>query len=175
MSRKLGRKIGHRKSLMRNLTASLVLYEKVETTEAKAKELKSAAEIIIGIGKKQDLSSYRKLLAYFYDKNAAKKTFNELSKRYIDRQSGFVKSYHIGYRLGDNSKMIRLELVDRKVFVAQKEDKVIKPVEEKMEKLKVDKKVLKAEKKLEKLSATIQKGGVITSVRSKSTRKTGEK
>lgn len=175
MPRKLGRKIGHRKSLMRNLAASLVLYEKIETTEAKAKDVKSYVEHMITISKAGDLNAYRRLLAYFYDKNAAKKVYVELAKRYADRSSGFVRTYHIGNRLGDNSKMIRIELVDRKVFAAPKKvvDKAngTKDGEEIID----EKKIRKNEKKLEKLTSTSQKGGVVTSVRSKATRKIGDK
>lgn len=174
MPRKLGRKIGHRKSLMRNLAASLVLYEKIETTEAKAKDVKSYVEQMITISKTQDLSAYRRLLAYFYDKNAAKKVYAELAKRYAERQSGFIRSYHIGNRLGDNSKMMRLELIDRKVFSAPKKS-ADKTKAEVITEDKENKKNLKSLKKLEKLSTTSQKGGVITSVRSKATRKIGEK
>ncbi len=176
MPRKLGRKIGHRKSLMRNLAASLVLYEKIETTEAKAKDVKSYVEHLISISKAGDLAAYRKLLAYFYDKNAAKKVFEELSKRYAERPSGFIRLYHIDNRLGDNSKMIRLELVDRKVFAAPKKVVTAKAddkdnvVDEKLAKNEI-----KAQKKLEKLSATSTKSGVITSVRSKAGRKAGDK
>jgi large subunit ribosomal protein L17 len=176
MPRKLGRKIGHRKSLMRNLAASLVLYEKIETTEAKAKDVKSYVEHMITISKGQDLASYRRLLAYFYDKNAAKKVYQELAARYSSRPSGFIRSYHIGNRLGDNSKMMRLELVDRKVFAAPKKVVAEKSaVADENVDAKQIKKDAKAERKLEKLSATSQKAGVITSVRTKSTRKTGEK
>ena len=175
MPRKLGRKIGHRKSLMRNLAASLVLYEKIETTEAKAKDVKSYVEHMITISKAQDLAAYRRLLAYFYDKNAAKKVYEELAKRYADRPSGFIRTYHIGNRLGDNSRMMRLELVDRKVFAAPK--KVVEKVadsDEIADKKRI-KKDAKSQKKLEKLTTTSQKGGVITSVRSKAIRKSGDK
>jgi len=175
MPRKLGRKIGHRKSLMRNLAASLVLYEKIETTEAKAKDVKSYVEHMITISKAGDLSAYRRLLAYFYDKNAAKKVYEELAKRYSDRQSGFIRSYHIGNRLGDNSKMMRLELVDRKVFSAPKKTTAEKSKDLDATEEKIDKKELKAQRKMDKLTSTSQKAGVITSVRSKATRKTGDK
>ncbi|MCX6810876.1 MAG: 50S ribosomal protein L17 [Candidatus Berkelbacteria bacterium] len=175
MPRKLGRKIGHRKSLMRNLAASLVLYEKIETTEAKAKDVKSYVEHLITISKAQDLSAYRRLLAYFYDKNAAKKVYEELAARYTDRPSGFIHTYHIGNRLGDNSKMMRLELVDRKVFSATKKTTAEKAKDSENTEEKIDKKDIKAQRKLDKLSSTSQKGGVITSVRSKATRKFGDK
>jgi large subunit ribosomal protein L17 len=172
--RKLGRKIAHRKSLMRNLAVSLVLYEKVDTTLAKAKEAKSVVEKMITVSKGQDLKSYRHLLSYFYDKGAAKKLRDELSVRYKDRTSGFVRLYHLNNRLGDNSKMARLELVDRKVFAPVKKADTKKENESpKIEVEKIDKKQIKSERKIEKLSATEQKGGVTTSVRTKAARKTG--
>ena len=173
MTRKLGRKIANRKSLMRNLAASLVLFEKVDTTEAKAKEVRSVVERLIAISKKQDLASYRHLLSFFYDENAAKKVYVELSKRYEDRTSGFLRLYHIGNRLGDNSRMMRMELVDRKVFAPVKKVKSKEETELSAEDKPVTKADVKAEKRMEKLSQTQQKGGVVTQVRSKAARKTG--
>jgi len=175
--RKLGRKIGHRKSLMRNLSASLVLYEKIDTTLAKAKDTRSQVEKIINISKGQDLKSYRRLLDYFYDKNAAKKVYDELSKRYKDRSSGYIKLFHLGPRLGDNSKMARLELIDRKVFVADTkldEDKIKKVDSSNVELVeKLDRKEQKIQKNIKRLSTTSQKAGITTKIRSKAARKTG--
>ncbi len=174
LSRKLGRKIAHRKSLLRNLAASLVLYEKVDTTKAKAKELRPEVEKLISLAKKQNLGSYRKLLSYFYDKNAAKKVYHELSARYENRSSGFIRLYHIKNRLGDNSEMIRLELIDRKVFIAEKKTAASKTKDEiKDTNQKIDKKTLRAQKNLEKLTTTQEKAGIVTSVRTKAARKTG--
>jgi len=170
---KLGRKIGHRKSLIRNLAASLVLYEKVDTTLAKAKAVKPVVEKMITVSKGQDLKSYRQLLSFFYDKNASKKLRDELAIRYKERTSGFVRLYHLDNRLGDNSQMARLELVDRKVFAPVKKAASEKKESEKVEVEKLDKKEIKAQRKLEKLASTEQKGGITTSVRSKASRKTG--
>lgn len=159
---------------MRNLAASLVLYEKIETTEAKAKDVKSYVEHMITISKAGDLNAYRRLLAYFYDKNAAKKVYDELSKRYASRTSGFIRLYHIGNRLGDNSKMARLELVDRKIFAPVKKTTVDKTSDgAAASDQKLDRKEIKAQKKMEKLTSTSQRGGVVTSVRTKAGRKTG--
>ena len=159
---------------MRNLAASLVLYEKIETTQAKAKDVKSYVEHMITISKAGDLNAYRRLLAYFYDKNAAKKVYDELSKRYASRPSGFIRLYHIGNRLGDNSKMARLELVDRKIFAPVKKTVALKtPGETTVTDQKLDKKEIKAQKKMEKLTSTSKRGGVVTSVRTKAGRKTG--
>lgn len=173
MSRKLGRKIAHRKSLLRNLAASLVLYEKIDTTRSKAKEVRPVVEKLISIGKKQNLTSYRKLLGYFYDRNAAKKVYSELSVRYDKRQSGFVRAYQLGPRLGDDSQITRLELVDRKVFVDKSKKKNVSEPKEIKQDEKVDKKAQRAEKKLAKLAQTREQSGVVTSVRTKAARKTG--
>ena len=172
-TRKLGRKIGHRRSLLKNLAASLILFEKVDTTAAKAKALRPVIERLISIAKKHDLSSYRRLLAYLPDKNAAKKIFDELSARYESRNSGFVRLYHMPARLGDNSAMMRIELVDRKVFVSEKKTTVKKTADEGTEVSKIDKKQLRSQKKLDNLTKTSEKSGVVTSVRTKAARKTG--
>ena len=174
LEKKLGRKLGHRKSLLRNLATSLVLYEQIDTTRAKAKEVRPCVEKLISIGKKHDLTAYRKLLSYFYDRNAAKKIYHELSDRYAERNSGFVRVFHLEPRLGDNSEMIRLQLVDHKVFIDKSKKKEKKSTsEQKPDTDKINKKTFRAEKKLEKLTKTQEKSGIVTSVRTKAARKTG--
>lgn len=120
MNRKLGRKKSNREHLIKNLATSLVLFEYIETTAAKAKEVKSYLEKIIARGKGSDLSTRRRVLATFFDKNAAVKLIDELAPRYESRDSGFIKSFHLKNRLGDNASMMRLELVDKKVFIDKK-------------------------------------------------------
>jgi len=115
--RQFSRKTDHRNHLIRNLATSLVLFEKVDTTEAKAKEVKSFLDALIARSKKADLNAIRSLKAVLFDQNAVKKIIGELIPRYSNRNSGFIKSYRLKNRLGDNSAMIRLELVDKKVFV----------------------------------------------------------
>jgi len=116
MNRKLSRKKSNREHLITNLVTSLVLFETIDTTEAKAKEAKSYLEQIIARNKSLDLSAKRRIFSTFFDKNAAKKTIEVLIPRYTERKSGFIRSYHLKNRLGDNSPMMRLELVDKKVF-----------------------------------------------------------
>jgi len=174
LRRKLGRKIGHRKSLIRNLAASLVLYERIDTTLPKAKEVRRVVEKMIDLSKNQNLSAYRRLVGFFYDKNAAKKVYNELSARYKSRPSGFVRIFHLNNRLGDNAKIARIELVDRKVFVAAK--KTIAEAKKEStaeEKPKFTRAQRIAQKRLDKLTSKGQKADVVTSVRSKAARKTG--
>ena len=131
--RKLGRKKSNKEHLLRNLATSLVLYETIDTTEAKAKEAKSYLERIIARNKTNDLAAKREIFAKLFDKKAAQKLINELYPRYKERNSGFIRSFRLGNRLGDNAPMMRLELVDKKVFVEEKSkiDKKVKPEKEK--------------------------------------------
>lgn len=115
--RKLGRKSDDRNHLVRNLATSLLLFEKIETTEAKAKTVKGFVERVISRAKKGDLSATRYLYSVLFDRNAVKKVVNELVKRYEKRNSGFTKSLRLENRKGDNAPMIRLELMDKLVFV----------------------------------------------------------
>lgn len=115
----LSRKYANRKSLLRNLATSLVLYEQIKTTKAKAKETKAILEHLISIAKKNDLSSRRILLGYFFDKNATKKVYDILLPRYKNIQSGYIKSYKLGNRLGDNAEMVLLKLTPAKEQVKE--------------------------------------------------------
>jgi large subunit ribosomal protein L17 len=171
MKRILGRKIAHRRSMLRNLATSLVLYEKVDTTLQKAKETKAIFEGIISDAKPADLNAYKKISSYLFDIKATRKVRDELVPRYKDRKSGFVRFYRLPNRLGDNSKMARLELIDRKVFVIEKKRGEPKADEDTKEKL--TKSDIKAQKRIDKLSATENRGGVNTSIRTKASRKTG--
>ncbi|MCX6808723.1 MAG: 50S ribosomal protein L17 [Candidatus Berkelbacteria bacterium] len=120
--RQFSRKTDHRNHLIRNLATSLVLYERIDTTLAKGKEVKSFLDALIARAKDADLNAIRQLKAVLFDMNAVKKIIEELVPRYAGRNSGFTRSYHLKNRLGDNSAMMRLELVDRKVFVAKEEE-----------------------------------------------------
>ena len=135
--RKLGRKKSNKEHLIRNLATSLVLYEAIETTEAKAKVVKSYLDRVIARNKTNSLSEKRAIFSKFFDKKASQKMINELFPRYQSRNSGFIRSFHLPNRLGDNAPMMRLELIDKKVFVA--EEKIEKKKSEaKAEKIKED-------------------------------------
>lgn len=109
--RALSRKNANRKSLLRNLTTSLILYERVTTTSPKAKELQPIVEKIITKAKEDNLTSRRALLGYLFDKNATKKVFEVLVPRYKKVKSGFVKTYKIGPRPGDAAPMTIIEFI----------------------------------------------------------------
>jgi large subunit ribosomal protein L17 len=110
--RQLGRSTGHRKALYRNLVTDLLSYEKITTTEAKAKEVRGLAEKMITLGKAGTLYSRRRALAYIIDKKTAEKLFAELAPRYAERPGGYTRIIKLGPRLGDGAPMVRLELVE---------------------------------------------------------------
>jgi large subunit ribosomal protein L17 len=109
--RKLGRSSAHRKALYRNLVTDLLNYEKITTSEAKAKEIRSLAEQMITLGKEGKLNSRRKALSFILDEKVAEKVFAELAPRYAERQGGYTRIIKLGPRQGDGAPMIKIELV----------------------------------------------------------------
>ena len=109
--RKLGRDTGHRRAMYRNLVTDLLSYEKITTTEAKAKEVRGFAEKMITLGKKGGLNSRRQALSFIIDKKVAEKIFTELAPRYAERPGGYTRITKLGPRLGDGAAMAQLELI----------------------------------------------------------------
>ena len=109
--RKLSRHTGHRMALYRNLVTDLLRHEKIRTTEPKAKEAKSMAERIITLGKKGDLHSRRRALAFVYDVHVVDKLFAVIGPRYAERPGGYTRIVKIGLRKGDAAPLVQLELV----------------------------------------------------------------
>ena len=110
--RRLGRPSGHRNALYRNLVTDLLKNEKITTTEAKAKEVRSMAEKAITTGKKGSLHAYRQSLAYLLDESVVEKLFTTLAPRFKERNGGYTRIIKIGPRLGDGAPMARIELVE---------------------------------------------------------------
>jgi large subunit ribosomal protein L17 len=110
--RKLGRRSGHRKALFRNMVTDLLRYEKIVTTEPKAKEIRGLAEKMITLGKNSGLHSYRQALSYITDKKVTEKVFAELGPRYKERPGGYTRMTKLAPRLGDGAPMVQLELVE---------------------------------------------------------------
>lgn len=110
--RKLGRPTDHRLALFRNLVTDLLKYEKIITTEAKAKEVRGFAERVITMGKRGDLHARRRALGYVYDKKVVEKVFDDLAPRYATRPGGYSRIVKLGPRLGDGARMAQLELVE---------------------------------------------------------------
>ena len=110
--RKLSRKTGPRLALYRNLTVSVLRYERVRTTEAKAKEVQGRIEKAITLAKRGDLSARRAVVSDFPNEPlVVTKLFDEIAPKYADRTSGFTRIVKIGARSGDNAEIVQLELV----------------------------------------------------------------
>lgn len=109
--RKLGRPTDHRLALFRNLATDLLRYEKIQTTEAKAKEVRQLAEGMITKAKGGGLHARRQALAELYDPAVVDKLFETLAPRFAERQGGYTRIIHIGPRKGDAAPMVQLELV----------------------------------------------------------------
>ena len=110
--RHLSRSSAHRGALYRNLVTDLLRYEKITTTEAKAKGARSLAEKVITMGKKGTLHDRRQALAFVADEDVVRKVFDVLAKRYGERAGGYTRLLKLGPRLGDGAPMARLELVE---------------------------------------------------------------
>ncbi len=109
--KKLGRTASHRKAMFRNMVTSLFKYEKIVTTDAKAKELRRLAEKMITIGKKGNLHAVRQAMTVIRDRTTAKKLFDDLAKRYENRQGGYTRIVKLGYREGDNAALSMIQLI----------------------------------------------------------------
>lgn len=107
----LGREKAPREALLRNLAASVILYEKVKTTQAKAKAVKSLVEKAITSGKSPTIASRRKLMSFFYTEHPVKKIFEVLGPRYQNRAGGYTRIVKIGARKNDGAEMVQIELV----------------------------------------------------------------
>jgi len=109
--RKLGRATDHRLALFRNLVTDLLRYEKIITTEAKAREVRGLAERVITLGKRGDLPARRRAMGFVCDKKIVEKVFGELGPRYAGRPGGYSRMIKLGPRQGDGARMAQLELI----------------------------------------------------------------
>ena len=123
--RKLGRTSSQRKALLRDLTTDLIVHERIQTTEARAKELRSTVEKMITLGKRGDLHARRQAAAYIRRETvtttddageentifALQKLFDDVAPRYEDRQGGYTRILKLGQRRGDGAPVVIIELV----------------------------------------------------------------
>ncbi len=107
----LGREKAPRESMLRNLASSVLMYEKVKTTKAKAKAVRTLVEHSITVAKKGDLNARRELIAKLPQTLAVKKAMDILGKRYKERNGGYTRIVKIGPRTGDGAEMVKIELV----------------------------------------------------------------
>ena len=119
--RKLGRTSDERKAMLRDLATSLIVSERIETTEARAKEVRSVVEKLITLGKKGDLASRRNAAKTLRNveilneddstQTALQKLFGEIAERYSERQGGYTRILKVGPRRGDGAESVIIELV----------------------------------------------------------------
>lgn len=109
---KLGSDKDHTTALMRNLAMSVIIYEKVKTTTAKAKAVQPFIERLISIGKKKETrQAIREIERLLQHENSSRKILELLKDKYKDRTSGFTRITKMGYRNGDNAPVVQIELV----------------------------------------------------------------
>ena len=124
--RKLGRTSSQRKAMLRDLTTDLIINERIVTTEARAKEVRSTAEKMITLGKRGDLHARRQAASFVRNEvadvreeneeivteTALQKLFNDIAPRYAERQGGYTRILKVGPRRGDGAESVIIELVD---------------------------------------------------------------
>lgn len=109
--RKLGRRSDHRRSLFRNLVTSALRHERLMTTEAKAKDLRTPLDHMITLAKRGDLHARRQAMAFILDEDVVTKLFATIGPRYAERPGGYSRIIKIGPRRGDAAPMCIIELV----------------------------------------------------------------
>ncbi len=111
---KLGRNPAHRKSLLRNLTGSVIEKNRVTTTLTKAKAVRPIVEKMITLGKSGTLSDKRRALSYLYKRKTVQILFDEVAPRFMDRNGGYTRIIKTDFRKGDGAEMAILEFTDYK-------------------------------------------------------------
>ena len=110
-TRKLGRASDHRKAMLRAMVTYLLENGKIETTLARAKEVRNMAEKMITLGKRDDLHAKRQVFSFITKENVAKKVIDEIGPKYTDRDGGYTRIVKTGVRRGDAADMAIIELV----------------------------------------------------------------
>jgi large subunit ribosomal protein L17 len=111
--RQLGRTSSHREAMLRNMAISLFRHGRIETTTAKAKELRPFAERLITLAKRGDLHARRLAARKVADKDVLFQLFDSIGPRFAERPGGYTRVLKIGHRQGDGAEMAMIELVDR--------------------------------------------------------------
>jgi large subunit ribosomal protein L17 len=120
-SKKLNRTGRHRTAMLVNMSVSLILHEQIATTLPKAKVLRPVVEKLVTLGKNADLCARRKLLSLVKSDIAVAKLIEVLSKRYAERNGGYLRIMKAGFRYGDMAPMAVIEFVDRDVTAKGKD------------------------------------------------------
>jgi len=114
VTRTLGRRTGHRWSMMRNLATSLIKHKRIQTTDIRAKELSRFVSKLITWAKQNDLAGKREVFRHIKDRDAAKELFDILAPRFENRPGGYTRIFKYGIRRGDGAPISLIEFVDNK-------------------------------------------------------------
>lgn len=129
--RRIGRKLGvttkHRKAMFRNMVTDLFRFDKIQTTDTKAKELRRIAEKLITLAKDGSLHKRRQAAAYVRDKEVLKKLFDVIAGKFKDRPGGYTRIIKLGFRKGDNTPVSVIELVEEEFKPDKKKKKAKVP------------------------------------------------
>jgi len=110
--RALSRTSSHRKAMLRNMATSLLVHERIQTTEAKAKELRPVVEKLITLGRVDDVHSRRQARRMIEDRSALQKLFDDIGPRFRERPGGYTRILKLGSRKGDGADVAIIELTD---------------------------------------------------------------
>ena len=121
--KKLGRDASHRKALYANLAGSLIEHGRIKTTEAKAKAVKPFAEQMITLGKRGDAHAKRQAGAYLMTGESVERLFDKVAPRFGDRQGGYLRIVHTGWRQGDGGQKVFIELLGAEKVLDEKREK----------------------------------------------------
>src|SRR5512147_1983357 len=121
--KKLGRNTSHRRALLRNLVTSLILEERIETTEPKAKAMRPHVEKMITLGKRGDVAARRLAASYLMTRESVDKLFQTVGPRFGDRNGGYSRIIHGGFRKGDGGEIAFIELLGSEKLQAEKRNK----------------------------------------------------
>ena len=122
-TKKLGRNTSHRRALLRNLVTSLMIEERIETTPAKAKAMRPHVEKMITLGKRGDLAARRLARAYLLTRESVNRLFDTIAPRMGDRNGGYLRILHKGFRQGDNAATVFIELLGSEKVIEAKRAK----------------------------------------------------
>ncbi len=134
-TKRIGTDTEHARANLRNLAIALVKYGKIKTTVFKAKQLRPYIEKLITFGKRGDLHSRRIVLSRLDNKTATKKIFDDLAKRFSNRNGGYTRIVRAGYRTGDCAPMAYISFVEEELSVKVEKETAKKEVEELKEKV----------------------------------------
>ena len=122
-TKKLGRNTSHRRALLRNLVTSLIMEERIETTPTKAKAMRPHVEKMITLGKRGDLAARRLALGYLMTRESVDRLFDTVAPRFGDRNGGYLRIIHKGFRKGDGAATCFIELLGSEKFIEKKREK----------------------------------------------------